>query len=290
VTFTWSCSDPVSGVQQASISRTVSTEGANQVVTATCTDVAGNISTASVTVNLDKTPPLISGVAAPAAPASGWYREPVGVAFTCTDSLSGIAAGYPQGNTSLGSDTPGTLVNGTCRDQAGNVATVAVGPIRIDTTPPTLQLQGMSPVNAAGWSNGPATVTWLCLDSGSGPSVPTVTRTMTASGSATASCTDVAGNTATATPVSVRIDATPPLITFISPANGFTYALGQLVAAIYSCSDGLSGVASCTGTLPSGKLLVTDTPGTFSFTVTAVDTAGNQTQITRSYSILPAIK
>ena len=40
VTITWLCIDTVAG--QSTVSRTVSTEGANQTVSATCTDLAGN--------------------------------------------------------------------------------------------------------------------------------------------------------------------------------------------------------------------------------------------------------
>ncbi|HEV2720819.1 MAG TPA: Ig-like domain-containing protein, partial [Thermoanaerobaculia bacterium] len=60
VTVTFTCSDPGgSGVSpdkcQAPI--TVSTEGANQTVTGTATDKAGNSNTATVTISLDKTAP-----------------------------------------------------------------------------------------------------------------------------------------------------------------------------------------------------------------------------------------
>jgi hypothetical protein len=286
VTITWTCADQASGPRQASVSRTVSTEGANQSVAGTCTDVAGNTASASVTVSLDKTPPQISGQATPAVPASGWYNGPVSVAFACTDSLSGVAAGSTKGATTLSADTAGASVSGSCTDLAGNTASATVGPIRIDTTPPVLQLQSISPAaNGAGWVNGPATITWSCTDSGSGTATPTVTRNLAASGSATATCTDVAGNTATSAPVTVNIDTAPPVITLVSPANGFTYPVGAVVRANYSCSDGLSGIASCSGTLPVGTLIPTGTPGTFSFTVTAVDVAGNQAQVTRTYTI-----
>jgi hypothetical protein len=286
VTITWQCTDQVSGTQQGIVSKTVSAEGANQFISATCTDLAGNSASANTTVNLDKTPPQMGGQVSPGAPSSGWYRTPVSVSFTCSDNLSGVAPGYPQGNTTISFDTPGTMVNGTCRDQAGNVATTGLGPIMIDTQPPSLQLLSISPVTASGWSNGPATITWACLDNGSGPATPTVSKTLSASGTATASCSDVAGNSATSAPATVKIDTAPPIITFISPVNGFTYTKGTSVAASYSCIDSLSGVASCTGPVPNGQRFIADTVGTFSFTVTAVDNAGNQSQITRTYTVV----
>ena len=287
VTVLFKCT-PASGigVQFLTPSTTVSNEGGNQFVGGSCTDIAGN--TASLQagpINIDKTPPQISGQATPAIPATGWYRGQVSVAFTCSDSLSGVAAGYPQGNTLISSDTAGSLVNGTCRDQAGNVASATVGPIRIDTQPPVMQLLSISGINAAGWNKGPTAVTWTCVDTGSGPVAPKVSQTMTASGTASATCKDVAGNTTTATQA-VQIDSTAPGITFNSPLNNVAYPQGSVVAASYSCSDGGSGIASCTGTIPNGQNLNTNTPGTYSFTVTAVDVAGNQTRITRSYSVV----
>src|SRR5205814_10154382 len=71
-----------------------------------------------------------------------------------------------------------------------------------DTTSPTITLVSRTPANANGWNNGPVTVTWSCADSGSGPVAPRVSRTVGAEGanqSATGTCADLAGNTASAT-------------------------------------------------------------------------------------------
>jgi len=56
------CFDPLSDVASVAAPITVTTEGANQQFTGTCTDFAGNSDTASVSVNLDKTavPPIIT--------------------------------------------------------------------------------------------------------------------------------------------------------------------------------------------------------------------------------------
>jgi len=146
------------------------------------------------------------------------------------------------------------------------------------------------PLNAAGWSNqSPVTVTWSCTDTGSGPVSPAVSQQVTGSGSglsATGICQDRAGNTASATQTGIRIDTAAPLVTFRSPASGAQFTQGQNVVASYTCADPISGVASCTGTLADGQVLQTATPGTFSFTVTATDVAGNQTQITHTYSVV----
>jgi len=47
-------------------------------------------------------------------------------------------------------------------------------------------------------------------------------------------------------------------------------------------------LASCVGTTASGANLPTGTPGTFTYTVTATDNAGNVTTLSRSYTVLTA--
>jgi hypothetical protein len=285
VTITWLCSDAMAG--QSTVSRTVSTEGANQTVSATCTDLAGNSASASQTVSVDKTPPLISGQASPAEPSTGWNRSAVSVTFTCSDSLSGVAAGSPTGNTTITGDTNGTTVSGVCRDKAGNIASFTTPPVHIDNTPPGLILQSIVPQNAAGWSNAPVTVTWACNDGGSGPVTPLVTQVVSVSSSVSGSCSDVAGNSATSRPVSVKIDTAPPLVTVLSPLNNFTYQFNQVVFANYTCSDSGSGIANCTGTVGPGQRVDTSVSGgPFTFTATGTDVAGNQTQVTRTYFVL----
>jgi hypothetical protein len=285
VTITWQCNDAVAGTSL--VSRTVSTEGANQLVSAVCTDPAGNSTSASVTVSIDKTAPVLTGGATTPAPASGWYTVPVSVAFSCTDGISGVAPGFPTGNATLSSDTNGMLVAGQCRDQAGNTAVLNVGPIRIDRTAPVPQVQSASGVNAAGWAQGPVTVTWACSDSGSGPVSPVISHLVSATGTDTVTCTDVAGNTASATSPLIRIDSTPPNVNMISPVNGFSYHLNGTVFATYLCSDAVSGISGCVGDVPSGTRLSTSALGTFTFTVTATDLAGNQTVVTRTYQVVP---
>ena len=289
VTITWICTDPDG--TNTTLTKTVSAEGANQVAAVSCTNHAGVSASASQTVSIDLTPPVIHGAASPAVPASGWYTTPVTVTFTCTDALSGVAAGYPTGGATISADTNGSVVNGSCRDVAGNVANATVGPIRIDRTPPLIEFQSVAPVSSFGWANGPVTVTWTCTDSGSGPVSATVTQQVAGQGSnlsATGTCTDVAGNTASNTHSGIKIDATPPLVRFISPVDGFTYPLGTQAVAAYSCTDNQSGLASCTGTAPNGTVLQLNTPGPQTFTVTAVDKAGNQTVVTHTYTVAPA--
>jgi len=84
----------------------------------------------------------------------------------------------------------------------------------------------------------------------------------------------------------VSFDTSPPAISITVPADGASYLLGSTVVAEYSCSDAVSGVASCTGTVPSGSPIDTASVGTKSFSVTAADNAGNSATSTRHYSVI----
>jgi hypothetical protein len=289
VTVTFTCSDPGgSGVTQTSLQQVFSNDGLGQSAAGTCIDLAGNSSSATFSpINIAHTPPQLSAVltagGAPYAPGA-WTNQAVTVNFVCTPAPGAVIAAVSPPVT-VSAEGSGQFANGTCTDQAGNRSQVSAGPINLDRTPPVLQLQSISGVNAAGWSNGPVTVTWTCADALSGTATPIVSRTLTASGPATATCSDNAGNTAAATQAGIQIDTAPPFATLISPIAGFTYQVGAQVLANFNCLDGDSGIASCTGTVPNGQLLPLNTPGTYSFTVTAIDVAGNQAQVTHSYTV-----
>jgi uncharacterized delta-60 repeat protein len=104
--------------------------------------------------------------------------------------------------------------------------------------------------------------------------------------------TDLAGNVTTRTvhyTVSngAPADSTPPTIQIAQPADGSSYTVGQNVVVDYSCADaGGSGLASCTGSVPTGSALDTTVAGTHSVTVDALDGAGNQTHATSTYEVL----
>ena len=106
----------------------------------------------------------------------------------------------------------------------------------------------------------------------------------------TCTATDSAGNSG-ATPGSsniatVKIDSQAPSISIASPVAGGTYLLNGVVAASYSCSDGTSGVAACSGPVASGINFTTNPVGAHTFSVTAFDVAGNSTVATNSYNVI----
>ncbi len=81
-------------------------------------------------------------------------------------------------------------------------------------------------------------------------------------------------------------DTTPPTVTLTTPAEGATYTVGQAVFAAFNCGDSGSGVAHCNGTMRIREAVSTAAAGSFSFTVTAVDYAGNTTSVVNSYTVV----
>ncbi|MFL5824955.1 MAG: hypothetical protein ACJ76V_00370, partial [Thermoleophilaceae bacterium] len=82
-------------------------------------------------------------------------------------------------------------------------------------------------------------------------------------------------------------DTTAPAVHIRSPAPGDRFFRGDKVTADFDCTDepGGSGLKSCTGTAPNGGPVDTSTEGPHTFTVTAVDNAGNTTPQSNSYSV-----
>src|SRR5262249_5863532 len=91
----FTASDTMSGIEGvAVIDQNTTTEGRNQSVFATFTDVAGNRVTATVDgINIDTTPPsLVFDTPSPAPNAAGWNNSDVRVSFTVNDNLSGAVS------------------------------------------------------------------------------------------------------------------------------------------------------------------------------------------------------
>jgi hypothetical protein len=80
------------------------------------------------------------------------------------------------------------------------------------------------------------------------------------------------------------IDRNSPSITISSPSAA-SYVFNQEVVAAYNCTDGGSGVATCTASVAKGVNLNTRRAGTASFTVTASDVAGNSSSASVNYTV-----
>jgi hypothetical protein len=85
--------------------------------------------------------------------------------------------------------------------------------------------------------------------------------------------------------VTIEVDTVAPKVAIKRPANGATYALNQVVRASYTCTDAISGVASCVGTVADGASINTSTPGVQTFSVVGSDNAGNTTTQSITYTV-----
>jgi len=174
-----------------------------------------------------------------------------------------------------------------------------------DHTPPTT-VATLSPApNAAGWNNRNVTVALTAQDEPGGSGIKeihyavrgaqvgggTVTGastslTISAEGTTTVTyfAVDNAGNQETAKTAMVRIDMTPPTVTFGSPSPAPNAAgwNNTDVSIPFTTADTLSGVA---GTSPPSPVALTAEGTAVTATITAVDEAGNAATFTS-----PAVK
>jgi hypothetical protein len=268
VAVAFTCSDALSGVASCPAGRTVSAEGADQAVSGQAVDVAGNTATASASLSIDKTPPVVLASAAPAPNAAGWNNTDVAVTFTCSDSLSGVVS--CPGSTTVFSEGADQSIPGEAMDRAGNRAGAAAT-VSIDKTPPAVTAVASPPANANGWNNTDVALTFTCTDPLSGVAACPQATTVSGEGAdqAVGLAADRAGNTTRG--ATVNIDKTPPsVIAAASPpanANGWNNAD---VFLTYTCADALSGIATCpTPTTVSQEGANQPAPGL------AADRAGN---------------
>lgn len=203
VTVDFTCEDGLSGLDGACpASQSLTTEGAAVSSTSqTVWDKAGNASDPSnvVTVKIDKTKPTISAAATTSPNGNGWYKDDVTVDFTCTDSLSGIAAGACPGDEVL--STEGATVSSTSQtvsDNAGNVSVPSnVVTVSIDKTGPGINWTGgINDGDSFYFGSVPAAPTCSATDALSGPDGCAVSgySALVGSHTLTATARDKAGN------------------------------------------------------------------------------------------------
>ena len=171
--------------------------------------------------------------------------------------------------------------------------------------PPSLTHQTSGTPGNGGWYISDVTAAWVLSALGSRITStsgcdPTLLNADTAG--VTFSCTASTPGGTTTDSVTIKRDATPPTITISSPGSQIirppsdgssppptvSYLLNQPVTASYSCADDLSGVATCSGPVPTGVAVRTSAVGAQQFTVTATDAAGNGASKTNSYNIVYA--
>jgi len=84
------------------------------------------------------------------------------------------------------------------------------------------------------------------------------------------------------------IDTRPPRVIMSAPTDRATLVQGTSVSSAYSCDDpppGSGVITACEGSVPSGQLIDTASPGDKSFTVRARDRMGNEAVVTHRYTV-----
>jgi hypothetical protein len=142
VTVHFECSDNLSDGVVCPDDEVLSDEGdAVAASTPTVTDLAGNVSAASnaIVVKIDKTgPSAVSAVTVGATGNNGWYVSDVTVSTTGTDSVSEpVTCTLDQDVTG---ETAGTMVSGSCTNDAGLTTDAVDLEVKIDQTAPVITI------------------------------------------------------------------------------------------------------------------------------------------------------
>ncbi len=236
VTITFNCSDTVSGVEFCTPAVVLSSDGANQQITGTARDKAGNTASTTVRVDIDQTAPVI----AISRPAEGEviYASSVEVVGSVSESLSGLLQFACDGAETHVQDGhfscsfqlaagPNTLTL-SAMDVAGNISTTHLNVTRVPA--PTVQILeprnllfvNTSPVTVRGTVSDPeATLTINGISTPNSGGAFTVTVPLVEGrNTLTAVATNPAGLAGTGS-VQVTLDTTPPRVTVLSPPEGF---------------------------------------------------------------------
>lgn len=302
VTITCTASDTASGLADAGdaafVLRTavpVGTEDANARTDGhvVCDAVGNCVSVGPIGgIKVDKRSPDVGC----RPPESGWQGVNVAIGCTAIDRGSGLGRPSDEAftlstNVPQGAEAPSarTGTREVC-DAAGNCVTAGpIGGIKIDRGAPVVTCEDP----AGGWHAENVSVACEAADGGAGvagggnasfslttdvqagaedPDARTGTRRV---------C-DRVGNCSTAGPVGgIKVDRKAPSISITTPVQGAAYLLNESLAAAFVCSDGGSGVASCSGL----NNIDTSSAGSPTFAVSATDRIGNVSNAQVGYTV-----
>jgi hypothetical protein len=207
------------------------------------------------------------------------------VVFTIDASSGGVCttAGATVSFTGVGKCTVNANQAGDANYAPAPNVSQAFAIAAADLTAPLLTATESPPPNVAGWNNTDVTVSWTCTDADSGvdPAASMLgDDVMASSGTAEASCTDLAGNTVSASHA-VLIDKTAPVL--VATQNPLPNASGWNstdVTVSWTCTDEDSGVDPAASMLGDDVMAASGTAG-----ASCTDHAGNTVSATRDVLI-----
>jgi hypothetical protein len=264
----------------------VTTDTAGVTFTCTATSV-GSSTTQSVTIKRDTVAPALTfGTKTPVPNSRGWNTTNVSVPFTASDATSGVASTSSPSPVVISGNGAGLTAQVTVTDQAGNSASFTTVAVNIDNTVAVITPNITGTLGTNGWYRSNVQLTWTINELPGSIEWTSGCGTYNVNSDTTGisySCGVQSTGGYTAKTVSIKRDATAPVITITRPANGATYTVGQSVTSSFACTD--ARMQSCTGNVANGAQFDTSTPGTKTFTVNALDLAGNTSTLVRTYTV-----
>jgi hypothetical protein len=286
VTLMWNVSDaesPNSLHTTGCDNQNITSDQIATTYSCSATSAGGSTGPVEVTIKRDATAPSVTATPDRADDHNGWYNHALTFSFSGNDATSDKVTCDAPLNYS-GPDDATASVSGTCTDEAGNTGTGSFD-FKYDATAPTGVALAVTAgtLGANGWYISDVTVSTSGSDDVSSVSCTAdqYQTTDTASATFNGSCTNDAGLSTNAAPLTIKRDATPPGLTWNGgPANGGTYYFGFVPAApTCTASDALSGPNGCNVTGYDTAI------GSHTMTATAKDMAGNSKVETRTYTI-----
>ncbi|HRJ56583.1 MAG TPA: PxKF domain-containing protein [Anaerolineales bacterium] len=273
----------------------------------------------------DNNPPATTIILNPGAPngSNGWYTSDVHLTVSASDGVGGSGVAetrcvldpvsvpatfddLPSGCSFAGTGADVMLegahtIYAASKDNTGNKEPPKNQTFKLDKSKPSASLSAAGTLGNGGWYIGDVTVITSGTDSVSNPvtCTPVQSQTIDTTGVVfDGSCTNDAGLSMNAAPITIKRDAAAPVVTVIGVTNGATYSLGAVPDAGCSTTDATSGVAA-TAVLslsggPVGNVMATcsgaeDNAGNFGQASVTFNVAYNWTGFFQPVDNLPTL-
>ena len=224
VALVWTVAEPDSPgslIETGCVDQSITTDQAATTYSCSATSTGGSAGPVSVTIKRDATAPSAETTLDSAPNGSNdWYTTSPAWTTNGEDDLSGLVSDPCQTGTYSGPEGTGLTVSGTCTDNAGNTASDDSPPFKYDGTGPSAALTVTAgTLGSNGWYTSDVTVDTDGADTISNPTTCSIDQhqtTETAGHEFNGSCTNDAGLTTNAAPLTVKLDKTAPSVAYTS--------------------------------------------------------------------------